>query len=97
MGHHEEIKSLLSGAYFIGKKRTAGFGEVSSWSVSELDNSHKAYVLHGLIGKNGEPLRPIPVDRFHGDKALPKTDTAWKPAYWDPENRAACFAPEPLI
>ena len=52
--------------------------------------------ITGLIGPNGEPLRPIPVDRFEGDKSFPIIDTAWKPAYWNPENRAACYAPEPV-
>jgi hypothetical protein len=88
VGDVEQIEDLLGGAFFIGKKRTAGFGEVTSWSITE-DNASD-----GLIGPNGEPLRPIPVDRFEGDKSFPVIDTAWKPAYWNPENRAACYAPE---
>ena len=90
VGDVEQIEDLLGGAYFIGKKRTAGFGEVTNWSVTE-DNAS-----NGLIGPNGEPLRPIPADRFDGDKTFPIIDTAWKPAYWNPENRAACYAPEPV-
>ena len=56
----------------------------------------KGNASNGLIGPNGEPLRPIPIDRFEGDKSFPIIDTAWKPAYWNPENRAACYAPEPV-
>ena len=90
VGDAEQIEDLLGGAFFIGKKRTAGFGEVINWSVIESNASN------GLIGLNGEPLRPIPVDRFEGDKSFPIIDAAWKPAYWNPENRAACYAPEPV-
>jgi len=90
VGDVEQIEDLLGGVYFIGKKRTAGFGEVTNWSVTEDNDSN------GLIGLNGDPLRPIPADRFDGDKTFPIIDAAWKPAYWNPENRAACYAPEPV-
>lgn len=89
IGDQEKIESLVSGAYFIGKKRTAGFGEVIEWTVSNGETD-------GLIGLEGQPLRPIPADRFTGDKANPLVDTAWRPAYWNPENRAICYAPEQL-
>ena len=89
IGAEDKIVELIKDTFFIGKKRTAGFGEIEKWDV--LDGNS-----NGLVDSNGLPLRPIPADRFNGDKSLPIIDTAWKPAYWDPENRAACYAPEPV-
>ena len=74
---------------FIGKKRAQGFGEVAGWSVEKTD-------LDPLLDENGAPRRPIPEHLFGGDKSLPLQDLAWKPAYWNLENRAACYAPNPL-
>ena len=87
IGDIDEIESLLGDAFFIGKKRTAGYGEVTSWDFKDSETD-------GLVDANGLPLRPIPAERFKGDKSLPMIDTAWKPAYWNLENRTACYAPE---
>jgi len=89
IGDINQIEDLLRGAFFIGKKRTAGYGEVTSWDFKDSETD-------GLMDANGQPLRPIPAERFNGDKSLPMIDTAWKPAYWNPENRSACYAPEPV-
>lgn len=89
VGDYDKIFDLLGSAFFIGKKRTAGFGEIIKWSPENIETD-------GLLGADQNPLRPIPVERFKGDKSLPIMDTAWKPAYWNPENRAACYAPEPI-
>jgi hypothetical protein len=72
---------------FIGKRRGSGFGEVSNWSVLPGD-------LDGIIGPFDDPLRPVPIDMFDGNKDSLKVDAAWRPAYWLPENRAICYAPE---
>lgn len=89
IGDYNAIIDLLRSAFFIGKKRTAGYGEVLNWNFDE------ECMTDGLINSEGQPLRPIPVEMFTGNKSLPIVDTAWKPAYWNPENRAACYAPEP--
>lgn len=86
VGDEEAILDLLGEAEFIGKKRSAGFGQVNAWDCEESD-------LDGLTGRLGEPLRPIPVHMFSGDRTLPVLDAAWKPAYWNPANRAPCYAP----
>ena len=72
-------------------KRFGGFT-----AVDKMSFDLKPGAIGGLIGPNGEPLRPIPVDRFDGDKSFPIIDAAWKPAYWNPVNSAACYAPEPV-
>ena len=86
VGDYEAIADLLRDADFIGKKRTAGFGQVAAWDWSESEGD-------GLTTADGKPMRPIPFDMFEGDRSLPVQDAAWKPAYWDPANRAPCFAP----
>ena len=86
-GDGDAVERLLSGVAFIGKRRGSGFGEVSGWSVMPGD-------LDGIVGPFDDPLRPVPVDMFNGDPNSLKIDAAWRPAYWHPENRAICYAPE---
>ena len=86
-GDGERIRQMLEPVQFIGKRRSSGFGEVKQWVVEPDD-------LDGLVGPFGEPLRPVPVDMFKGDKSGPVVDAARRPAYWNVENRAACFAPQ---
>ncbi|AXI53783.1 hypothetical protein C1J05_04060 [Sulfitobacter sp. JL08] len=88
-GDLDQIKGLLGDLRFIGKKRAQGFGEVAAWSVEKTD-------LDPLVDEQGLPRRPIPENMFTGDRSLPLQDLAWKPAYWNPEHRAACYAPQPL-
>lgn len=85
VGDAERIRSLLKTVEFIGKRRASGFGQVASWDIELTDTDGLTY--------EGEPLRPIPVEMFQGDKTLPIMDAAWRPAYWDLRNRAACYAP----
>lgn len=85
-GDAEQVEQLLRGVPFIGKRRASGFGEVTDWRI-EPDE------LDGVTGHFGEPLRPVPVELFEGDKSYPVADAAWRPAYWNPLNRAACYAP----
>ena len=88
-GDYNQIHQLLQNAMFIGKKRTAGYGEIAEWKFKDGSND-------GLLSSDNKPLRPIPVHLYKGDKTLPIVDAAWKPAYWNPENRAACYAPEAI-
>ena len=86
-GDAEAAERLLEGVDFIGKRRASGFGEVSRWSFEESE-------LDGVTGPFGEPLRPVPAEMFAGDTSALKVEAAWRPAYWSPENRAVCYAPE---
>ena len=86
-GDPDTIRKLIEPISFIGKRRASGFGEIRQWTIesSELD---------GLKGLSNEPLRPIPIEKFTGDTSSLQIDTAWRPAYWHPTNRAICYAPE---
>ena len=85
-GAADEAERLLRPIQFIGKRRASGFGEVSEWTFDDGE-------LDGLVGYAGEPLRPVPINMFTGDTSLPIVDAAWRPAYWNVLNRAACYAP----
>jgi CRISPR type IV-associated protein Csf3 len=85
-GDAEKIGQLLSDIEFIGKRRNSGFGQVSNLRIQPDD-------LDGVVGNFGEPLRPVPLEMFPGDKSSIKFDASWKPAYWHPSNRAICYAP----
>ncbi len=85
-GDADRIQRLLAPVQFIGKRRASGFGRVSQWQV-EADE------LDGIVGPFGEPLRPVPIALFKGDTSHPMVDAAWRPAYWNPLHRTACYAP----
>lgn len=86
-GDAEEVLELLQDVEFIGKKRTAGFGQVRGWELVESE-------LDGVAGKDGQPLRPVPLTMWNGDKNAIRADAAWKPAYWLPQHRAICAVPK---
>jgi hypothetical protein len=88
-GDADKIERLLNQVEFIGKRRASGHGQVTTWSIEQTDEDC-------LVGYLGEPLRPIPVEMFTGDKSRPVVDCAWQPAYWDLNNRSACYSPEAL-
>lgn len=86
-GHPQAILGVVSETPFIGKKRTAGYGEVVEWAIEPGD-------LDGICGHFGEPLRPIPTERWsHGGDWIP-VEAAWKAPYWDVRNRTKCYVPE---
>lgn len=86
-GDPEEVFELLKEVEFIGKKRTAGFGQVRGWELIESE-------LDGITDAAGQPLRPVPMTMWNGDKNAIRADAAWKPAYWMPQHRAICAVPK---
>ena len=87
-GDVEKVEKLLRTVRFIGKRRASGFGEVTSLELNSSETD-------GVVSQFGEPLRPVPLELFTGDKSAIRGDAAWKPAYWRPENRAICYLPSP--
>jgi hypothetical protein len=86
-GDAEHVLELLSEVEFIGKKRTAGFGQVTGWELSESQ-------LDGVSDANRHPLRPVPMDMWQGEPTAIRADAAWRPAYWMPQHRAICAVPK---
>lgn len=86
-GDKDAVLEALREVRFIGKRRAAGYGEVTGWEVADGN-------LDGLVGYLAEPMRPIPADRWTEGGDQIAIETAWKPPYWAIENRAKCYAPE---
>lgn len=86
------IKPLLKDLNSIGKKHAQGFGEIEagSWEVVETEESP-------LVAPDGSPMRPIPETMFQGDRSYPLQDVGWRPAYWNPQHRAICYAPAGVL
>lgn len=87
-GDAVQVEKLLGSVRFVGKRRASGFGEVKSIELRESESN-------GVVSPFGEPLRPVPLELFTGDKGSIRGDAAWRPAYWRPENRAICYLPAP--
>ena len=85
-GHGEVVLDVLSAVPFIGKRHSAGYGEVVRWEVEPGE-------LDGLSGYLDEPLRPVPVHRWCLGGDWIAVEAAWKAPYWDVSSRAKCFAP----
>lgn len=86
-GDAEQVLTLLQSVEFIGKKRTAGFGQVRSWRLRESS-------LDGISDTDGQPLRPVPLPMWAGSADVIRADAAWRPAYWLPQHRAICAVPK---
>ena len=86
-GDADQVLELLQDVDFIGKKRTAGFGQVRGWRLTESG-------LDGVTDDAGLPLRPVPLTLWQGDTNAIRADAAWRPAYWLPQHRAICAVPK---
>ena len=80
-GDADSIRELLNGITHIGKKRAT---LVTRWDIEEGE-------LDGVMGYADEPLRPVPVGVWRGEKTFVIKDCAARPAYWNPANREACY------
>lgn len=85
-GDKDAVLAALQDVKFVGKRRASGFGEVVRWEVEDGE-------LDGIVGYLGEPLRPVPADRWTEGGDHVAVDTAWKPPYWAVGNRDRCYAP----
>ena len=86
-GDMQAVLEVVRSIPFIGKRRTAGYGEVVRWDaeVGELD---------GVVGYADDPLRPVPTERWTQGGDWVPVEAAWKAPYWDVRNRTRCFAPQ---
>lgn len=80
----QEVKILLDKwIYFIGKKRSQGYGEIASWDIEGSDYDFP-------FG-----CRPIPVEKLEMEEVMQQSEIkirycSWKPPYWLPENFEHC-------
>lgn len=85
-GDGDRVIELLQRVPFIGKRRNAGFGEVLNWHIEQADDD-------GVVSRDGLVLRPVPVEVLGAGRSEVVCDAAWRPAYWNPRHRAACYVP----
>jgi hypothetical protein len=82
-GNVEEVSRLLEKwVYFIGKKRSQGYGEVADFAIEKSDYDFP-------IG-----FRPIPADLIDISNLQGKINVrycSWKPPYWEPGNFSDCI------
>ena len=88
-GDATAVLEVVKDIYFIGKRRSSGYGQVAGWEVESGE-------LDGVCGYLSEPLRPVPAHRWlYGGDWVP-LEAAWKAPYWDVRNRTKCYAPESI-
>ena len=90
IGDKSEIEILLKNCTGLGKKRSHGFGQVSTWEVTEIQENWS------LI-RNGELMKPVSGKVFQElkiDKFYNLMQWGWKPPVWLPENKDLCCMPE---
>lgn len=63
--------------FYLGKKRSQGYGEISSWDVETVPDS--------------KIVRPIPTRFFDQLPSGELKYCAWKPPYWLPDNFETCI------
>lgn len=88
-GNIVEVQALLDSLVFIGKKGNQGFGWVSEFTITEMDQDYS------LVSKEGEPNRPIPFDVWTNLSSKPASVVAiesFYPPYFE-SPRASCVVP----
>ncbi len=87
IGNIDEVSKMLSAVTSIGKHRGIGYGQVSKWSVRQSPSDYH------LWGKNGQLMRPIPVECCPADVPHTRRRWAWVTPFHLPESRAICAMP----
>lgn len=86
-GDRERIRTLLDRHLTdLGKKTSAGFGQVTDWDVRELDADYS--LVHPT---ERVAMRPLPVDRL--DNWDDQQTLTWRTPYWYMEWAEPCAPP----
>ena len=85
-GDADTLRAWLEDVHQIGGKTAAGYGIVSSWSVTAAD---ELWML-----ADGVLMRPVPVCAFeHAPKGAREYYGAIKPPYWHPMRQMEIYKP----
>jgi len=89
IGDVEGVQSLLEPCTSLGKKRSIGNGQISRWQTIPIE-----YDWH-LWGKNGELMRPIPLECMPVDRPIDFAPLrwGWRPPSWLHTNKTNCAMP----
>jgi len=83
-GDYSWIKKLLNHLEYLGKKSGAGFGEIASKKIREIEEDYS------LI-KNGKLTRPIPMKYLESFTMIMRAP--YKPPYWSRKDLEMCGMP----
>ena len=88
IGDKSKIKSLLSSCKGIGKKRSYGYGQITTWEVESIS-------VDCHLWKNGQLMRPIPLNSLPLDRVVDChiQKWGWRPPAWLNENNIQCALP----
>lgn len=88
-GDRAGVEELLRSCTGIGKKRSHGHGQISSWEVIEHESDWH------LFGPKGELMRPIPVCEIPKNAPIDIAirNWGWRPPSWLPANKTQCAMP----
>jgi len=87
VGEQETILRLLKNATHLGKKRSQGYGLVTSWTAQEIPGDWS------IIGPDNRLRRPVPVELFTPKLPEHKQLAAWKLPSWHHESTSLCWVP----
>lgn len=87
LGEDAPIRELLTVVTHLGKKRSVGKGEITSWSVEQCDTWPGFPVL-----RDGAPLRALPLD-WPGVVAADRGMRVLAPPYWERWRESECLVP----
>lgn len=95
-GDMEEIQRLLKdNIYYLGKKGSQGYGQISKWKFAEIEANWSAW-------KDDKPMRPIPISECENyiEKMMRQNQHIATrryptiPPYWRNDHIEPCIMPE---
>lgn len=89
-GERAEIENLLDAAYEIGKKRRRGMGNISAWTIEDIEKDKS------IIDDDGNIMRPVPMKLLSALGISGKwrsAYTAYKPPYHEGRFVERCAVP----
>ncbi len=90
LGDANEIRRLLTGVGYLGKKRGVGLGRVVRWTVAECAPWGDGFPV---VGADGLPLRPLPLDWPGLAEGAPRSYHTLDFPYWDHTREELCACP----
>lgn len=92
LGAPEETATLLHRyVTHLGKRRAVGHGRIERWEVVEIEPWGDGFP----VSKDGQPLRPLPLDHPGIDESAEHGYRVLHPPYWRKHLEQECFVPPP--
>lgn len=89
VGDPKEVARLFRLIPQLGARRAIGGGEIYSVRISP------APADYSVIGPDGYPARPVPVEEIEGSPLWFRGEATYRPPYWDVRQSTLCYLPLP--